>query len=58
MLISVLVRFVQVCFFRSEDNDDKPLKTNITVYDNDTMVVTGLSYFLWTLTFFKVGFTT
>ena len=39
--------------FRLKGTDDSYFKTNLAIYDNDMLVVTGTSYYLWILDNFK-----
>ena len=39
--------------FRLKGTDDSYFKTNLAIYDNDMLVVTGTSYYLWILDNYK-----
>ena len=39
---------------RLKGTEDTFLKANLSIYDNDTLIVTGTSYYLWTMDNFKV----
>ena len=39
--------------FRLKGTDDSFFKTNLAIYDNDMLVVTGTSYYLWILDNYK-----
>ena len=34
------------------------MKTKVSVYDSDTMIVSGTSYYLWVMDYYKVSTTT
>ena len=40
--------------FRLKGTEETFLKANLAIYANDTLIVTGTSYFLWTMDNFKV----
>ena len=42
-------------FSRLKGTEDTFLKANLAVYDNETLIVTGTSYYLWILDNFKVS---
>ena len=43
----------KVRIFRLKDTEDTFLKANLSIYDNSTLIVTGTSYYLWTMDNFK-----
>ena len=45
-------------YFRLKGNDEFVLKTTVSVYDTDILVVSGASYYIWILEHFKVKLST
>ena len=43
----------KVRIFRLKDTKDTFLKANLSIYDSNTLIVTGTSYYLWTMDNFK-----
>ena len=45
---------LKVRILRLKDTEDTFLKANLSIYDNNTLIVTGTSYYLWTMDNFNV----
>ena len=54
ILTALLVRSRRYHRALIKDTEDTFLKANLSIYDNNTLIVTGTSYYLWTMDNFKV----